>query len=75
MTDNLTFSLDDLFEELVELGKDSAIVTEEAYHALVDDTVEDHRGLGELHDDQDLESYITILKARWPEYRARLTGK
>ncbi len=71
--DNITFSLEGLFDEIVEQGKGDAVTTEEGFHALVEDTIEEHRRLAEIHDDQNLEGYETQLKARWAEYQARLS--
>lgn len=73
MTENLIFNLQDLFEEVVEEGIAQGVNTEEAYHQLVDDILEEHRRVRELHDDQNLEGHLTHLKARWAEYQDRLS--
>lgn len=72
MTENLIFNLQDIFEEIVEEGMNQGVNTEEAYHQLVDDVIEEHRRVRELHDDQNLEGYITQLKTRWADYLERL---
>lgn len=72
MTENLIFNLQDIFEEIVEEGMAQGVNTEEAYHQLVTDTIEEHRRVRELHDDQNLEAYATQLKTRWADYRERL---
>lgn len=46
--------------------------TQESFHQLVDDVIEDMRRYGELHDDQNLEGHIDALKARFSEYEGRL---
>ena len=74
MTENLIFNLQDLFEEIVAEGIAQGVNTEEAYHQLIDDVIEDHRRVKEIHDDQSTESYETQLKARWPEFRDRLAS-
>lgn len=73
MMENLSFDLQELFEEIVAEGQAQGVNNEEAYHQLVDDTLEDHRRVQEVHDDQNLEGYLAQLKARWPEYLARLS--
>lgn len=73
MMENLSFDLQELFEEIVAEGQVQGVNNEEAYHQLVDDTLEDHRRVQEVNDDQNLEGYIAQLKARWPEYLARLS--
>lgn len=72
MVENLAFSLEELFEEIVEQGIAEGVNTEEGYHSLVEEKIEEHREWAELHDDQNLEGFETQLKARWPEYEQRL---
>ncbi len=75
MIENLAFNLEDLFEEIVNQGITEAVNTEEAYHQLVEDMIEEHRRVQEFHDDQNLEGYETQLKSRWPEYQERLKAQ
>ncbi len=70
--ENLTFSIEDLFEEVVAAGIEQAVNEETAYFDLVDEVIEDHRRIGEEHDDQNQEGYADVLKARFGEYMKRL---
>jgi hypothetical protein len=72
MTENLAFDLETLFEELVEQGVMEGVDTREGYAELVDDAIEDRRRVGEIHDDQNTETYRSILTARYSEYEERL---
>lgn len=72
MTENLISSDQNLFEEIVERGIAEGVADQEAYNQLVSDTIEEHRRVVELHDDQDLEGDEDVLQARWPEYQQRL---
>ncbi len=72
MTENITFVLDTVFEEIVEQGLMNGVFNEAGYHDLVEDVIEEHRRLGELADDQNYETYIAQLKERWPEYQKRV---
>lgn len=72
MIKNLSFSENEVFERIVEEGLMHGVHTQESFHQLVDDVIEDMRRYGELHDDQNLEGHIDALKARFSEYEGRL---
>ena len=74
MTENLTFSLEAVFEEIVEDGLMTGVNSEEGYHDLVEDIIENHRRLGEINDDQNYEGFATTLKSRWPEFESRIAA-
>jgi len=38
--------------------------------ALVENVIEDHRRVGELHDDVELEELTSYLQDRWPDFQA-----
>ncbi len=69
--DNLTFSEEEIFERIVEEGMMQGVAGEEAYHALVDEVVDDMLRMGELDEDQNIESHLTHLKARFVEFERR----
>lgn len=75
MTENLTFSLEDLFEEVVAAGVEQGVNEETAYFDLADTIIEEHRGIGEMHDDQNLDAHAEVLKARFAEYMKRLEAQ
>lgn len=72
MTTDLNFDLEQLFEEIVEEGLTNGVMTEAAYHDLVEGAIEERRRHAEIDDDQNTEAYATVLKERWPEYQQRL---
>lgn len=73
MIQELSLSLEELFEEIVEQGQQDGVYTEAGYHDLVDETIEDQRRMQEFDADQDTDSLATQLKERWSEYQTRLT--
>jgi hypothetical protein len=75
MIENLTFSVDELFEEVVEAGVEQGVNEETAYFDLVDTVLEAHRSIGELHDDQNLDGHADVVKARFGEYMKRLEAQ
>lgn len=72
MVEAFTFDLERVFDEIVEQGIMDGVTTEAAFHALVDDAIEDRREVGEIHDDQNTEKYIATLKERWAEFKDRV---
>lgn len=72
MTENLSHNLEDLFQEAVNTGRENGIVNQEAYHSLVDQIIEDHRRVGEIHDDESTEGMEQQLKNRWPDYQTAI---
>jgi hypothetical protein len=72
MTENLAMSVQELFEEIVDQGIAEGIQSKEAYDMLVDEVMEAHEAVAELHDDQNIEGWADDLKARYAEYEIRL---
>ncbi len=68
MVENLEFSVQGLFDEVVEQGVAQGVADKEAYDELVDEVIGAHLDLGELDADQDLEGFASDVKARFPEY-------
>ena len=75
MIDTPTFSLEVIFEEIVERGLVDSAFNREAFFDLVEEVLEEHREVGEIHDDQNYEAYETQLKERWPEYESRVAAR
>ena len=73
MTENLAFSLEEVFERICEEGLAAGVATEEGFHSLVEATIQDMVDHGEIDEDQNTEGYETVLKSRWPEFEQRLT--
>lgn len=61
-----------LFEEVVERGREQGVASQGAYDELVDEVIEDHRGVGEMHDDSPTEDLEAQLRGRWADYKEAL---
>lgn len=61
-----------LFEEVVDQGREEGVADKEAYDELVETVIEDHRRLGEIHDDSSYDALVETIQARWPDYREAL---
>jgi hypothetical protein len=72
MVEYLDVNREGLFQEIVEQGRAEGVVDEEAYHELIDAVIEDHRRVGEMHDDSSLDAIAAALHGRWSEYREAL---
>lgn len=72
MTEFLENNVQDLFTEIIDRGLAEGVADREAFSQLVSDVIIAKRSVGELHDDNDLEALEDELKARWPEFAARL---
>ena len=72
MIQNLLTSDQEIFEDVIERGIGLGVATQEAFNKLVDEVIEAHREVGELHDDQNLIGDEEVIKERWGEYQTRL---
>ncbi|KKR83902.1 MAG: hypothetical protein UU48_C0014G0011 [Candidatus Uhrbacteria bacterium GW2011_GWF2_41_16] len=72
MVEFLDVDREGLFEEIVERGREEGVSDEEGYHELIDAVIEEHRGMGEIHDDTSYQSMAEALRLRWSEYREAL---
>ncbi len=68
---NLTFSEEEIFERIVEEGMMQGIASEEEYHTLVEEVIDDMLRMGELNEDQNIEGHIAHLRARFAEFERR----
>jgi len=72
MVEYLDVDREGLFQEIVETGRAEGVTNEEAYHELIDAVIEDHRRVGEIHDDSSYNAMAEALRGRWMEYREAL---
>jgi hypothetical protein len=72
MVEYLDVDREGLFEEIVETGREEGVTEQEAYNELIDTVIEDHRRVGEMHDDSSYEGIKEALRERWPDYREAL---
>ncbi|MBU0531804.1 hypothetical protein KJ910_04930 [Patescibacteria group bacterium] len=72
MTENLIVNRQAIFMEIVEAGRAQGVTDREAYDELVESIIEDHRRLGEIHDDTETEEIISVLQGRFDEFKNEL---
>jgi len=72
MVEYLDVDREGLFQEIVEAGRAEGVANEEAYHELIDSVIEDHRRVGEMHDDSSYDAIAEALRGRWAEFREAL---
>lgn len=70
----LTVDEDKLFEEVIESGIQEGVYDYEGYKQLVEEVIEGHRSIGEIHDDSPTEAMEDWMEGRWPQYRERVGG-
>ncbi|MBI4437721.1 hypothetical protein HY631_02105 [Candidatus Uhrbacteria bacterium] len=69
MTDtNFSFTPENLFEEIVARGREQGVSDQAAYDDMVEEVIEAHRGVGEIHTDDETEDWEEQLRGRFEEY-------
>lgn len=61
-----------IFEEVVERGREQGVTSQEAYNDLVEEVIENHRGLAEIHDDSPTEDLEAQMRGRWMDFKEAL---
>lgn len=69
MMENPILSRKDLFNEIVERGREEGVTSLDAYNVLVENVLEDHRRLNEIDSDQDTNSIREALQGRFETYK------
>lgn len=69
--ENLTFDLNQVFNEIITRLEEQGSFDQEAYFDMVEEVLEEKREVGELDDDQNIEEYEDKLRHRWPEAQAK----
>lgn len=73
MTDtHLSYTPESLFEEIVARCRQHGVTSQEGYNQMAEDVIEEHRRVGEVHDDEGTEDLEEQLRGRWPEYQSQL---
>ncbi len=67
---NLSYTPEDLFREVVARGRGQGVTDQSAYDYLVEEVIEEHRKVGEIHTDDPTEDLETHLRGRWADYQA-----
>ncbi len=71
----LSYDEESLFQEIIAQGRHEGVTTQSAYDELIDEVIEGHRRVGEIHDDNPTEDMDEQLRGRWPDYEAALELK
>jgi len=66
--DNLTFSIEDLYEEVKERAETDGVLTREEWHDLVEEILEEKRGSMGIDDDDDWQYLVESLQSRYDQY-------
>ena len=69
---NLSYTPENLFDEVAARARQHGAVNEAAWNGLVEDVIEEHRRVGEIHDDAGTEDLEAQLRGRWEEYKKTL---
>ncbi len=72
MTEMLSYNIETLFEEVVSRGREQGVTTQVAYDDLVEEVIEEHRSIGEIHDDEPTEDMEEQLRGMWSRYSEML---
>ena len=72
MVEFLVENIEEIFDELVGQGREQGVTDQEAYSMLIENVIEEHRELGEIHDDSETETMEEMLRGRWEEFQERL---
>ena len=73
MTQFLNIDREQLFQDLVERGRQQGVTDQEAYHELCDDLVAELLEVGEMDEDADTIGIVSHLKGRWPDFQEALS--
>ena len=63
-----TLNLNDLYQESVELAREQGVADQTTWNELCDEVLESHADMGEMSDDQNVETFRTQLHAMWSQY-------
>lgn len=74
MIESLSFSPDDLYEEIVERVEEGGITDQEGWTETVEEVLEEHVNWGEMDIDDDLTSLKEALIARYTAYDKKRRG-
>ena len=75
MVEFLGYTLEDLYNEAVELARAQGVTTREGGSDMVEQVIEDRREFQEVHDDDDADEMREALQNRWPDYAATLSSE
>ncbi len=68
----LSHNSETLFLEIVSRGREQGVTEQPQFDDLVEEVIEEHRSLGEIHDDEDTEDMEEQLRGMWSRYEEML---
>ncbi|OGM00779.1 hypothetical protein A2480_01085 [Candidatus Uhrbacteria bacterium RIFOXYC2_FULL_47_19] len=66
--DNLTFSIEDLYEEVKDRAEADGAFTREEWHDLVEEILEEKRDSMGIDDDDDWQYLVESIQSRYDQY-------
>lgn len=73
MTELLSYNIESLFDEVISRGREQGVTTQMQYDDLVEEVIEEHRSVGEVHDDEPTEDMEEQLRGKWAQYQEALS--
>lgn len=70
MTENLAYTPEGLYREAERRAREQGVAARDEWNDLVEEVIEEHRAVGEMHDDEELEDLERVLRERFDEYIA-----
>jgi hypothetical protein len=70
--ENLQFDLEGLYREIKERAFDEGALTREEWDDVVESVIEEHRGSGELDDNESLAEVIESMRARFEDFESEI---
>lgn len=64
----MTFSIEDLFEEISNRAQGEGAFSREEWHDIIDEVLEEKRGEEEMDDDDDFQYVLESLQARFEDF-------
>ncbi len=71
--DNLTLSVEDLYEEAKKLAFTQGAYSREEWHDIVEEVLEDKREMMEIDDDDDWQYIIEALESRYDQFTKEIS--
>jgi len=75
MTDlNLSYTPEDIFDEITARCLEAGVASQNAFDGMIEEVIENHRSVGEMHDDSGTEDMEEQMRGRWSDYQEILNG-
>lgn len=74
MVENLSYNVEDLYEEVAERAREAGVASEEAWNELVEEVLDEHVNWGEVDVDDDITGLREALQEKWKQFERGLQG-